>query len=374
MTARQTRVLVVEDSLTVRRRIVEAISAAPELVVVGEAEDGLRGIDLCHALHPDVVTMDLMMPVVTGLAATEHIMAHCPTPIVVLSAAVNRQEAFSTFDALAAGAVDALDKPGAGDSPTAWDERLCAAVKMAARIRVIRHPRARLASAAEMRSREAPTRLVDDGIRLPRTEAERPRRASCSKRLVAIGGSTGAPGAVARILRCLPWDYPLPLFVVIHIGPLFSASLSEWLDAQCSMPVRLAVDGELIPRLGAAVVLMPPADRHLLVEGGRVRLRGGPERHFCRPSVDVLFESVAHEIGARTVACLLTGMGNDGAAGLLAIRRAGGDTLAQDEETSAIYGMPQAAIRLGAAARVLPIERIAPALIAAGRAEERAER
>jgi two-component system chemotaxis response regulator CheB len=139
--------------------------------------------------------------------------------------------------------------------------------------------------------------------------------------------------------------------------------------------VRLAIDGEPLPRPGAGVVLMPPANVHLLVEGGRVRLRDGPERHCCRPSVDVLFESVAREIGDRAIACLLTGMGADGAAGLLAIRRAGGETIAQDKETSRIYGMPQVAAELGAAASVLPLDGIAPALVrAACFAEEQALR
>jgi two-component system chemotaxis response regulator CheB len=226
---------------------------------------------------------------------------------------------------------------------------------LAARIRVIRHPRAGVSAALEARRAARPR--ARDGV--PE------RRPAAAKRLVVIGGSTGAPGAVARILRDLPRSFPLPLIVVIHISPLFSQSLAEWLGTHTSLSVRLATDGEPLPPPGSPVVLMAPADRHVTVACGRIRLDAGPERHSCRPSVDVLFESVAREIGDQVVACLLTGMGADGAAGLLAIRRAGGDTIAQDEATSEIYGMPREAARLGAALRVLPLDWIAPALVAA---------
>ncbi|MFT3767672.1 MAG: chemotaxis-specific protein-glutamate methyltransferase CheB [Minicystis sp.] len=346
MNVKRTRVLVVEDSLTVRKRVVEALSADPELEVVGEAEDGGRGVELCQALRPDVVTMDMMMPVATGLAATEQIMARCPTPILIVSASVNRTEGLQTFDALAAGAVDVLDKPVIGEPSVAWARKLCAAVKMTARIRVIRRP-CRRASAEPARP----------------DQPETARRASrLAPRLVVIGASTGGPVAVARVLRGLPARYPLPVLLVIHVSPLFGASLAEWLGQQCSLPVRLA-DGDVpLPPLGVPGVIMAPPDRHLVVQGGRLRLDAGAERHSCRPSVDVLFESAARDVGERVIGCLLTGMGVDGAAGLAAIHRAGGETIAQDEATSEISGMPREAVRLGAAARVLPIDRIGPAL------------
>jgi two-component system chemotaxis response regulator CheB len=350
-------VLVVDDSLTTRKRLIEALAGAPDLEVVGEAADGRDGVALCSALRPDLVTMDMVMPVMSGLAATEQIMARFPTPILVVSASADRAEAGSTFDALAAGAVDVLHKPGPGEPAARWAERLRAAARMAARIPVIRRPRARRALPATAR------REPERGL-APRGDVE-PARAPGKRSLVALGGSTGAPAAVAGILERLPSSFPLPILLVIHLSPLFSASFADWLAGRSRLRVRVAADGDPI---AAGVVLLAPPERHMILRDGRVRLTNDPERHSCRPSVDVLFESVAQEVGRAVIACLLSGMGADGAAGLAAIRRAGGDTVAQDEETSEIWGMPGAAVKLGAAARVLPIGAIAPALIAAASA------
>lgn len=338
--------LVVDDSITVRARLVEAISADPCLMVVGEAADGRAGIELCRALRPDVITMDIAMPVMTGLRATEHIMAHCPTPILIVSAAESPAETAGSFAALSAGAVDVLDKPTGDEAPEAWAARLRASVRMAARIRVIRHVRPRL-------SRDP---CIDEAPPDAKLDLAGPVQ------LAAIGGSAGAPAAVARILHDLPPGFSTPILLVIHISPRFSSSLSLWLDSQSALPVRVAEDGASLPERG---VLTAPADRHILIERGRLRLSAGPERHSCRPSVDVLFDSVAREIGRGSLGCLLTGMGRDGAEGLRAIRDAGGVTIAQDEATSKIYGMPREAARCGAAAHVLPLDDIARALLEA---------
>ena len=349
---RRTRVLVAEDSLTVRKRLVEAVEADPELELVGEAEDGKSAIELCQRLRPDAVSLDMMMPVMTGLAAAEYIMAYCPTPILIVSASTNRGELFRTYEALAAGAVDVLEKPRGDGSDEAWDELYRSRLKMASRIKVITHVRARLDAARR-------------GLR----GAERPAaRAGGACRAVAIGASTGGPAAVLRILGALPASFPAPVLVVIHIAAPFDLALAEWLDEHSALRVRVPRDGEAIPAPGDARVFLAPPDQHLVVERDRIRLSSAPPRHSCRPSVDVLFESVAREMGCEVAACLLTGMGRDGAEGLLAVRRAGGATLAQDEETSVVYGMPREAALLGAAERVLPLDAIAPALqaIAAG--------
>ncbi len=343
------RVLVVEDSVTVRKRLIEVLAGDPDLEVVGEGEDGKAAIELCQKLRPDVVTLDMMLPVMTGLAATEYIMAHCPTPILIVSASTNRGELFRTYDALAAGAVDVLEKPGENDVADDWERRFLSTVKLVSRIKVITHVRAKLAARgselAALTSREP--------------SAERPRCAT-----VAIGVSTGGPAAIQQILRGLPPRFPLPILLVIHIGEPFGAALAEWLDAQSHMRVAYARDGEALPPVGEGRVIMAPPDVHLVLRGGRLRLLTTPERHSCRPSVDVLFESVAAELGERVAACLLTGMGKDGAAGLLEVRRAGGVTLAQDEATSVVFGMPREAILLGGAERVLPLEHFAPAIAA----------
>jgi two-component system, chemotaxis family, protein-glutamate methylesterase/glutaminase len=172
---------------------------------------------------------------------------------------------------------------------------------------------------------------------------------------------------VVNILREWPADFTLPLLLVIHISRAFGAGFAEWLNGLSPLPVAFAREGEPLPSPGAARVVLAPPDLHLIVAGGRLRLTQEPERHSCRPSVDVLFESVARELGPRAAACLLTGMGRDGATGLLAVRQAGGVTIAQDESTSVVFGMPREAIRLDAAGQVLRLDQIAPALAALAR-------
>jgi two-component system chemotaxis response regulator CheB len=250
---------------------------------------------------------------------------------------------------LAAGAVDVLEKPSGTEPDGDWERRLIASVKLVSRIRVITHPRARLSSLGQRRT--ASVAPVPGSNPLP-----------C--RLIALGASTGGPGAIVTILRALPAPFPVPVLFVLHIGEPFGQAFADWLDGQSALRVAQATDGESLASLTGRVVMAPP-DRHLLVEGGRVRLTSGPERHSCRPSVDVLFESVAREVGALAVGGLLTGMGRDGASGLLEIRRAGGTTIAQDEPTSVVYGMPREAALLEAAGQILPLGEIAPALVAA---------
>lgn len=343
------RVLVVEDSLTVRKRIVAALSADKDVDVVGEAADGKIGIELCRKLRPDVVTLDMMLPVMTGLAATEYIMAYCPTPILIVSASTNRGELFRTYAALAAGAVDVLEKPLGREPDGAWEQTLVSTVKFVSRIQVISHLKGRLNKASSPQPEIPP----------PAADLQ-----PGPYRLVGIGASTGGPAACLEILQRLPPLFPLPILLVIHIGQAFGAALAEWLDAQSGIRVACVQDGERLPPVGQTRVLLAPPDRHLVLCRGHLRLTADPERHSCRPSVDVLFESLAQETAQQSIACLLTGMGRDGAEGLLAIRREGGRTLAQDQATSVVFGMPQEAIRIGAPERVLALDQIAPALTA----------
>jgi two-component system, chemotaxis family, protein-glutamate methylesterase/glutaminase len=341
----RTRILVVEDSLTVRKRLCQILTADPEIELVGEVEDGKRAIELCRGRRPDAISMDMMLPVMSGLAATEYIMAHCPTPILVVSSSTNRGELFKTYDALAAGAVDVLEKPN-GDEPDGdWERRYVAALKLVSKIRVITHLRARL--------------TAPGGIPAVAKGSSAATGAKCQ--IVAIGASTGGPGAIVEVLRGLPADFRLPVLFVLHINAPFAAAFADWLDGQTNRRVVYPNDGDPVAAAAGRVVVAP-ADRHLVVRGGRLWLTQEPERHSCRPSVDTLFESVAKEYGATAAACLLTGMGRDGAVGLLAIRNAGGATIAQDEASSVVYGMPREAVGLGAAKRVLPLAEIGPAL------------
>jgi two-component system chemotaxis response regulator CheB len=350
------RILVVEDSLTVRRRLCEILAADPELDVVGEAENGKRAIELCEALRPDVMTLDMVMPVMSGLAATEYIMAYMPTPILIVSASTNRGELFRTYDALAAGALDVLEKPTGDDTDAAWERRFVAAIKLLARIKVITHPRARLSGAAW------PATTLQESPETGRTSMRPDRPSSRRYEVVAIGASTGGPAAIVNVLRALPRGFPVPVFFVLHIDEPFGGAFAEWLGDQTPHRVAYARDGDPLDSLRGQVIMAPPG-RHLSVAGARLRLSNDPPRHSCRPSVDVLFESLAAALGAKVLACLLTGMGRDGAAGLLAIHRAGGLTIAQDEATSVVYGMPREAVLLGAAQRVLPLDQIAPQIV-----------
>ena len=342
------RVLVVDDSITVRKHLVEALAADAGFEVVGEAADGQTAIDLCRSLHPDVMTLDMVLPQLSGLAVTEHIMAYCPTPILIVSSSMNRGEVFNTYDALAAGAVDVLDKSAASEPNGQWEQQLRSSVKTVSRIKVITHPRARFARNETARAQGITGAVAAD---------------AGAYRCVAIGASTGGPGAVHDLLCALPASFPLPILLVIHIGEPFGIAMCDWLNGLSPIRVVTAVDGSPLPLPGEGRVIMAPHNRHLVLRGGRLWLSDAPERHFCRPSVDVLFESVARELGRSAIACLLTGMGRDGAQGMLAIRRAGGMTLAQDEATSVVFGMPKEAIELGAAGHILPLQEMAPTLV-----------
>lgn len=345
------RVLVVEDSLTVRKHLVAVLTADPRFDVVGEAEDGKTAIALCERLRPDVITLDMIMPGMGGLAATEHIMAHCPTPIVVVSSSTNRGELVQTYEALAAGAVDVLDKPTGEEPGSEWERRFLQTVELVSRIKVITHLRGRIDA---RRAALAP-------ITAPQPSTPRARGA-CE--IVGIGVSTGGPGALVEVLGAIPASFSIPIVLVIHIADPFGAALAEWLSDQTKVKVRYARHGEPVGPVSSAQVLMAPPGKHLRVLGGRAALSDDAERHSCRPSVDVLFESIAREHGARGAGCLLTGMGRDGADGLLAIRHAGGATIAQDEATSVVYGMPREAAILGAAEAILPLEAIGPTIAA----------
>jgi two-component system chemotaxis response regulator CheB len=334
------RVLVVEDSATMRNRLRAALAADPELMIVGEAGDGTEAVALCARLRPDVVTMDMMLPKMSGLAATEHIMAECPTPILVVSTA-DRQELFSMYDALATGAVDSLEKPLGGPSDAGWDARLCAKVRLVSRIRVIKQPRTPVAA--------APVALGTDS----------------ALQVVVVGASTGGPGALTELVRALPAGFRPPLLCVQHIAASepFAVAFSDWLADQTRRDISYARDATPLHSLAGRVLLAPP-DRHIYLLDGKVRLSDGPPRHSCRPSVDVLFDSAAGEYGAAAAGCLLTGMGRDGAEGLLRMRSRGAVTYAQDEASSTVYGMPRAAALLDAAAFILPPAQIAARIAA----------
>ena len=250
------RVLVVDDSSTVRNLLCAVVSADPDLELVGAADNGKSAIELCTKLRPDVVTMDMMMPVMTGLAATEYIMAYCATPILIVSSSTNRGELFHTYDALAAGAVDVLEKPH-DEAEGVWERKFLSTLKMVSRIRVITHLRAR----------------TDGRIR---TESPSPRTDAQIATITAIGASTGGPSAIVDILRALPYPTVLPMLVVLHLSDRFGGAFADWLDGQTKHRVVFATDGERLADTVGKIVMAPPG-RHMVVSDGRLHLTDGVE-------------------------------------------------------------------------------------------------
>ncbi len=356
-------VVVVDDSAVQRRFLRGAIDAAPEFDVVGEARNGKEAVALVERLRPHAVVMDLDLPVMGGVEAIERIMATCATPILVYSAFVSGESSENALEALSAGAVDVLAKPGPQDTGTLdeYAETLRSRLRMVSRIRVITHPRGRLRNGSQLTG-EAKT-LVGTGRRPlsapPVVDTVLPARAGVQ--LLVIGASTGGPHALLSVLSALPADLPQAVLVVQHMAEGFIAGLASWLDQLVPLPVSVGESGR---RLEPGTVTIAPSGGNLLVQDNRLRVLVTPPLpgQFHVPGIDATMQSVADALGPDAVGVLLTGMGRDGAAGLLAMRRRGAFTIGQDESTSAVYGMPAAAAAMDAIDRQLPIDAIGPAL------------
>lgn len=333
------KVLIADDSALVRAVLRDIFLATRDIVVVGEAENGKEAVELTERLTPDLVIMDITMPVMDGLAAIETIMARLPTPILVLSATVDDREVNHAFTAIRKGALDVLEKPAllVPDQNRAFGIDLAEKVRLLAKIRVIR-------------------RWPTTGTEKP---VMRPAYTKRGRRILAIGASTGGPKAILSIVRSLPADFPAAVLVVQHIASGFARGFATWLNKESAIEVSLAGNGQAYP---AGQVLLAPDDCHMIVEKGQVRLVDTPPVNCCRPSIDMLFNSLAVEEGARVVGVLLTGMGRDGAVGMSRIRERGGLTLAQDEASCAVFGMPKAAIALNAVDEVLSLQSMPDAL------------
>ncbi|MGH7717667.1 MAG: chemotaxis-specific protein-glutamate methyltransferase CheB [Gemmatimonadaceae bacterium] len=344
------RVLVVDDSTTVRKLLVTILEGDPEITVIGEAANGAEAVEKAAELRPDLITMDVVMPVMDGLEATKEIMISTPTPILIVSATGNRGTVELSLDATQAGALMVLSKPQSPQSERFQEksEQLKAMVKAMSQVKVVRHRGARGMT----------------GARPPRAPGARGGGGS-ERRLVAIGASTGGPAALRRILMDLPGDFGAPILVVQHMAKGFMDGLSSWLNAGCSLHVKVAESGE---SLGPHVVYLAPDNRHLGVgnggeRDGRVVLSDAPPIGGFRPSATHLFESVARACGENAIGLILTGMGSDGVAGLAALWGAGGKVIAQDEATSVVFGMAQEAVRAGVVDAVLALDAIAPRLV-----------
>jgi two-component system chemotaxis response regulator CheB len=338
------RVMIVDDSPIAIEFVRRMLLTAPEIRIVGTASNGLDALALIPRVRPDVICTDLHMPKMDGLEFTRAVMMRFPLPILVLSVSVGPERTHNIFQMLEAGALDVLPKPRGGLESDlgliAHD--LVTKIKILSGVKVFTRRPTAVAAATE-----APPSPWS-GLAAP------------SPRIVGIGASTGGPQALERVLGQLPSDYPLPLVCVQHIAEGFMQGLVDWLASSCRVRVRVAVEGEM---LLAATAYFPPSDRHLEIDNaGAFRVSNALPVDGHRPSVDITFSSLARSYGASAVGVLLTGMGQDGAQGMLDIARAGGTTIAQDEQSSAVFGMPKRAIELGAVRQVLPLEQIGPAL------------
>lgn len=335
------RILVAEDSPTARRLLVMLLNADPEITVIGEARDGAEAIELCKKLRPDLVTMDIQMPVMDGVEATRRIMIESATPVVMVSS-LDPNDVRSSMHALNAGALAVLAKPaGPGTPRFDRDSReLITTIKAMAQVKLVR------------RWATAPMIRVAGLIPI----ALEPRQIA----VVGLVSSTGGPNALRSVLGALPADFAPPIMIVQHIAAGFAQGLAEWLTSTTKREVRLASDGE---RFVNNMVYIAPDDRHLEVSRDRLVVTASPPVEGFRPSGTRLFSSLAAVFGARAVGVIMTGMGHDGVAGLLEMRDAGSAVLAQDEASCDIFGMPGAAVEAGAVTTTTPLTQIANRLV-----------
>lgn len=334
------RVAVVNDSKMAAESLRRVVADSGRHQVAWIAEDGAEAVRHCERDRPDIILMDLIMPGMDGVEATRQIMAKTPCAIVVVTASVAGNAA-KVFEAMGAGALDAINTPILGlNGDGAGHEALLHKIDTVARLI------------------EAPKRIARVQSAPPPNPCANP--GGCPP-LIAIGASTGGPAALQTILTTLPADLGAAVVIVQHVDEQFARSFAEWLNELTALEVRLAQPGDR-PRPGR--VLVAGREEHLVMTaGGTLEYTPEPADYAYRPSVNVFFESLARHWRGRTVGVLLTGMGRDGGTGLLALRQAGGHTIAQDQASSAIYGMPKAAAELGAAVDILSLTDIGPTLL-----------
>jgi two-component system, chemotaxis family, protein-glutamate methylesterase/glutaminase len=364
---RPIKVLIVDDSAVVRRLVTEALQKDPSITIVGTANDPFIAKDRILALKPDVITLDVEMPRMDGLTFLGILMREHPLPVVMMSS-LTQQGSQVAMDALRLGAVEVLAKPGGSFSFGDLGPQLIHAIKAASRAR-LRRPGVLGASTP------TPPVQANTSPALPSLNANaktppprhtpaplahsKPAYHGDPRRLIVLGASTGGTEALREVLVGLPAGLP-PIAIVQHIPAHFSKAFADRLNNLCAFPVREAVQGELLP---PGVALVAPGNFHMLLQwtgsGYRVELNSGPQVWHQRPAVDILFKSVPANLCPHVIGGVLTGMGKDGAEGLVRLRKAGATTFAQDEETSVVYGMPREAWEQGGAAVQLPLEAIA---------------
>lgn len=354
---RKIRVLIVEDSLVCAEIIKQILETDPQIEVVGIAGNGKEAIEMVPVLKPDLITMDIHMPVMNGLEATEYIMAYHPTPIVVVSSSIHDRDTHLAFEAISAGALDVLEKP----EPVIWESfskignELINKVKFLSQVKVITH----------IRGKRKTRRLESDSSNSKLEEKfflnSRKNGKKYDYSVVVIAASTGGPRALGKILSSLPKNFPLPIVIGQHIAEGFLGGLVDWLSSISKIPVKVAEHHEEIKP--SQIYVCPVEQNTVVVEPGVFELVKPGDRELYRPSLDLLISSTANVYRNRAIGVILTGMGTDGARGMKRIFDFKGYTIAQDEKTCTVFGMPKAAIELGAAREVLPIDLIPKRLI-----------
>lgn len=335
------RVLIVADSPIDRDLLVSVLQMEPGFQVAGSARNGAEGVRLAIRLQPDIITMDAHMPVMDGYEATRQIMREAPCPIVMISDRLHEDEHQLMFDAIQAGALSILQKPTPQDSPNVRQE-LVARLRLMSEVRVVRRW-------------VTTTSNTDPLPPIPLHNGRSPVR------IVAMAASTGGPGALAHILGALPVDFPAPILIVQHVTVGFGEGLARWLNGQVALPVRIGRHADE-PQPGE--VLIAPDDYHMTVNKmGLITLSKTAAVHGLRPTADYLFHSLAEVYGKTAVGVILTGMGHDGAAGLRAMHQAGAYTIAQDEASCVVFGMPAVAVKLAAVTQVQSLDKIANLLM-----------
>lgn len=351
------RVLVVDDSAFMRRAIARMLTADPDIEIVGSVGDGAQGLEAVKTLKPDVVTMDIEMPVMDGLTALKRIMDEVPLPVIMMST-LTQNGATATIQALSLGAFDFVPKPESSMIDVLGVEHeLRDKVRAAATSRGRRRATSATVAPAPAAPKPAPAAPAAPKPVITRSQAQWPE-------VIAIGISTGGPPALQSVFEALPSDYPIGLVVVQHMPPGFTKPLAERLNRICGISIKEASDGDMVqPRQ----ILIAPAGTHLVLkrEGGGLKARlidSSTTKTWHKPSVDVLFASVAQVVGSKSLAIVMTGMGNDGTAGAGAIKGQGGEIWSQDEASSVVYGMPRTVYEAGVVDRVLPLPSIPQAL------------
>lgn len=342
MVIERIKVLVVDDSKLASEIMAQIIKSDPALDLVGVAHDGKEAVGMVEKMQPNIITMDLKMPIMDGYETVKQIMAYHPTPILIVTASYVKGDTAKAFKAISIGALDIMDKSvlDAWSDPARSAEvaDFISTLKFLSRVRVAPH-------------------ILGKTEKIKIAAGGKTGLAANIRNIVGMTASTGGPQALLEILKQLPGDLPAAILIVQHITQGFEIGMVDWMKEQCKLPIKVPSDNEEIKM---SQVYVAPSNLHMTVDtAGKIKLVDGPPVNGIKPSGTVLFESIARVFGGRAIGVILTGMGGDGALGIKAIKEAGGFTLAQNEETSVVFGMPQVAIQLGKVDEVLALENIA---------------